>query len=89
MALRLMSACSLSIDIDFKEMLKKLFDLIISNPESEVDEDGKGKRPVTRMLSKVVELTATNYQPVTSDIRRRNQESGYLGELVEDEGQTR
>lgn len=66
-----------------RELLRVLFDMIISNAEAEMGDDGGGKRPVTRMLLEVVELAATNYQPVTSDIRRINQESGYLGDVLE------
>ncbi|MGB7001317.1 MAG: hypothetical protein WBE22_04800 [Halobacteriota archaeon] len=65
------------------ELLNILFGFIISYPENEFDADDKAKRPVVQVIEKVRELAAKNYPPVTQDIWRKNQESGYFGDPVE------
>ncbi|TET68144.1 MAG: hypothetical protein E3J56_11745 [Candidatus Aminicenantes bacterium] len=58
--------------------MKILFGFIISNRDKEFDTDRKAKRPVVRVMRKVIELAARNYQPATIDTWRKNQESGYF-----------
>jgi len=67
-------------DLSKPNLLNILFGFIISNPENELDTGRKFKRPVVQIIHRVIELAARNYQPVTSDIWRRNQESGYFGD---------
>ena len=64
-------------------LLRILFGYVISQRESEFDGNGKGKRSVIQVLQKIIELATINYQPVTLDIWRKNQESGYFGNLLE------
>jgi len=66
-----------------RKLLKILFGFIISNRDKEFDADRKAKRPVVRVMQKVIELAARNYQPVTLDVWRKNQESGYFGNPIE------
>jgi len=72
------------LDYDLKKpaLLKILFDFIISNPEDEIDANGKAKRPVVQIIEKVITLAAKNYQPVTQDIWRKNQESGLFEDTI-------
>jgi len=72
----------LTYDLSKPELLRILFGFIISNRNKEFDADRKAKRPVVRVIQKVIELAARNYQPVTRDIWRENQESGYLGDSI-------
>ncbi|MDA2916225.1 hypothetical protein MYX64_05205 [Nitrospinae bacterium AH_259_B05_G02_I21] len=64
------------------KLLKILFGFIVSSPENEFDENGVSKRPVVQLIEKVIELATINHQPTTLDVWRRNQESGYLGEII-------
>ena len=57
------------------KLLETLFGFIISSPASEFD-NGRARRPVVQIIQRVRELAARNYQPVTSDIWFKNQESG-------------
>lgn len=65
------------------ELLRKLFELIISHREGETNNDGKAKRPVVQVLQKVIELASINRQPITQEIWQKNQESGYFGDLLQ------
>lgn len=73
----------LTYDLSKPELLRILFGFIISDPKNECDSNGKAKRPVVRVMQKVIKLAARNYQPVTRDIWRENQESGYFGAPID------
>jgi hypothetical protein len=62
------------------KLLKILFDSILSSPQKEVNENGEPKRDIVRMMKKVIDLAAKNYQPIRRKIWETNQSSGYLGD---------
>ena len=64
------------------QLLKVLVDQILAHPEKEF-EDGKPKRPLTKIIRQVLKLAALNHQPVTSKIWDHNQRSGHLGDPIE------
>lgn len=64
-------------------LLKVLSSFIISNPDNEFDDKGEAKRPVVRIIQKVINLASVNHQPSSRDIWQENQESGYFGDLIE------
>ena len=64
------------------DLLEILFDEIIAHPEEELEE-GKPKRPLTKIIRQVLELAALNHQPSTSGIWEHNQQSGHLGDIIE------
>lgn len=66
-----------------KELLKILFRFITSYPNKEFSDDAEAKRPVVRIIEKIIELATLNHQPVTLDDWNENQGSGYLGDVVE------
>ena len=70
-------------DLSKPKLLNILFGFIISHPKNEFDTDRKAKRPVVQVMEKIIKLTARNYQPVTIDTWRENQESGYFGDPIE------
>ena len=61
-------------------LLNILFGFIISNSKNNTDD--KTKRPVVKIIQDIIKLSKMNYQPVTLDIWRKNQESGYFGDPV-------
>ena len=66
------------------KLLEILFQFIISNAENEFESTGKGKRPLVRIMQKIIELAARNYQPVTLRSWKETQESGYIGEPIKE-----
>ncbi len=64
------------------ELLKILFGYIYSDIASELDESGRPKRPIGRVLQKVIELASHNPQPITRDVWEQNQQSGYFGQPI-------
>ncbi len=64
-------------------LLKILIDKMIANRDNEFDENNEGVRPISRILHRVTELASFNHQPHTTGIWKDNQESGYLGDIVE------
>ncbi len=64
------------------KLLELLFQFIISNPEKTFGSTGKGKRPVVRLIQKIIKLAARNYQPITLLSWKETQESGYVGEPI-------
>ncbi len=73
----------LGYELPKPKLLDRLFGFIISHPKEEFDADGKAKRPVVQVIHKVIELAAKNYQPITFDTWKENQESGYFGDPIE------
>ena len=73
----------LTYDLSKPKLLRILFGFIISHPKNEFDTDGKAKRPVVQVMQRIIKLAARNYQPVTLDVWRKNQESGYFGDPIE------
>ncbi len=71
----------LTCDLSKPKLLSILFGFIISNRDKEFGAERKVKRPVVRVMQKVIKLAVSNYQPVTTDTWRENQESGYFGAL--------
>jgi len=65
------------------KLLEVLFQFIISNPENEFESAGKDKRPVVKLMQKLLKLAARNYQPTTLLSWKETQESGYVGEPIE------
>ncbi len=65
-------------DLSKPKLLQVLFDPILSKSENEF-ENGKAKRSVVQIIHKIIELAAKNYQPVTLETWKKNQESGYFG----------
>lgn len=63
------------------ELLKILFGYVIGQPEKEF-EGGEAKRPVVRLMLEVLQLAATNFQPIRYQTWKENQESGFLGEAI-------
>jgi hypothetical protein len=64
------------------KLLELLFQFIISNSENEFESTGNGKRPVVKLMQKIIKLAARNYQPITLRSWKETQESGYLGEPI-------
>lgn len=64
------------------ELLKILFDQILSDPDREF-ENGEPKRPLVQLLRKIVALAGRNHQPVRYNTWKENQESGYFGDMVD------
>jgi hypothetical protein len=64
-------------DLSKPELLKILFGYIIkSGDTARVAES----RPVVALMRRMIELASQNYQPTRLETRKKNQESGYLGE---------
>ena len=63
------------------ELLKILFERIYSSPKKEFDH-GKPKRPIVKLIHKVIKLAARNHQPITFKTWKKNQESGYFGDIM-------
>jgi hypothetical protein len=61
------------------KLLEILFDFITSNPGKEFDQDGNAKRPVVKMIKKILELANMNHQPTTKELWKKNQETGFYG----------
>src|ERR1051325_9325425 len=59
-------------------LLGTLVDAVIANAAAELVDPPP--RPLVRLLLRVVELAASNHQPVSADLWRLNQGTGYLGE---------
>ena len=57
-----------------KGLLRELFTPMIKNPGAELTD------PPTRPLVKVlIKMAVGNHQPVSAELRLRNQQSGFLG----------
>lgn len=63
-----------------KELLKLLFDNIMSRHEEELIE-GK-RRPIVNLIIDIINITFFNQQPHDSQTRRNNQESGFFREKI-------
>jgi hypothetical protein len=61
------------------KLLQALFEFIIPGRESELDANGKPKRPIVQLLREVIELAARNHQPMSLDTWEKNQASGFFG----------
>ncbi|GAG02387.1 unnamed protein product, partial [marine sediment metagenome] len=68
--------------MDKPKLLELLFSFIISNSSNEFDDKKNPKRPLVKILLKIIELASRNYQPVTKDIWEKNQESGWFGNVI-------
>jgi hypothetical protein len=60
------------------KLLELLFNNIIMNREKELEESGR--RDIVELIIRIIELALINNQPVTKEIQRINQESGYFGD---------
>src|SRR5204863_5470075 len=56
------------------ELLKLLFDQIISDPAKEVDEKGQAKRPIVQLIRTLLTLAGRNHQPIRFERWKENQE---------------
>ena len=63
------------------KLLKILFDFVLSSPAKKVDEKGEPRREVGRLMKKIIDLAASNYQPTRRKAWEINQSSGYLGDI--------
>lgn len=68
-------------DLSKPKLLKMLSDSILSKPENEF-ENGNAKRPIVQIIHKIIKLADKNYQPVTLETWKKNQESGYFGDSI-------
>lgn len=64
-------------------LLGILVDKILGNLEAERDDEGQLKRPILTVMRRIIELAGRNHPAVTLDIWKKNQESGYLGDILE------
>lgn len=69
-------------DLPKPELLKKLFGYIIESAKDEFDAEGVPLRPVTKLIHRVLNLASLNHQPTGLDSWKKNQESGYFGEIL-------
>lgn len=69
-------------ELNKPELLRILFDRIITNPAKEVDENGEPIRPIVQLMKTIITLAGRNHQPIRFDRWEENQESGYFGELI-------
>lgn len=71
----------LSYDLNKPKLLDILFGYIILNSSNEFDYNGNAKRPVVKIMQRVIKLASDNSycQPHSLDAWERNQESGYFG----------
>lgn len=68
-------------DLPKAELLHILFGYIIKNAKNEFDKEGAPLRPVVKVLNRIIELASLNYQPIRLDSWKKNQESGYFGDI--------
>lgn len=72
-----------SHELNKPELMRLLFDQIITDPDKEFDENGESKRPIVKLMRTILSLAGRNHQPVRFDWWKENQESGHLGDIVE------
>ncbi len=70
-------------DLPKPELLSLLFGYIIENSKNEFDDGGTPLRSVVKVLHRIIELASLNHQPTRLDSWKKNQESGYLGNIKE------
>jgi hypothetical protein len=70
-------------DLPKPELLRTLFGYIIKNARNEFDAKGVPVRPIVKVVHRIIELTSLNHQPTRLDTWKKNQESGYLGGIIE------
>ena len=68
------------------KLLNILLNKIYLSPEKEF-KDGNPKRPIVKLVHKVIKLAARNHQPVMLNTWKKNQESGYLGDIINNPNQ--
>jgi len=71
---------ALSYDLNKVRLLRELFSATISNAAEEHARNPP--RPIVKLLDRMIELAADNYQPVSEELWRRNQVTGYFGPLT-------
>lgn len=74
----------LSYDLDKPKLLNILFGYIILNSSNEFDSDKNAKRPVVKIMQRIIKLAKDNSycQPHSRDTWEWNQESGYYGDPI-------
>ena len=70
-------------DLPKPRLLKALSDSIIANGKNEIDSSGVPVRPITKLIHRIITLASTNHQPTCFEIWKKNQDSGYFGEIKE------
>lgn len=70
-------------DLSKPELLKVLSDIIIENGENEFDNNEIPLRPISKLIHRIIELASMNHQPTCFDTWKKNQGSGYLGDIKE------
>jgi hypothetical protein len=70
-------------DLSKPELLKVLSDSIIANRKNEFDSNGEPVRPITKIIHRIIKLASMNHQPICSETWKKNQASGYFGDIKE------
>lgn len=69
----------LAYGLEKPKLLKILFNNVLAHPENEHDASENPKRQVIKFLHDIIKLASKNHQPISSEIWRNNQDSGYFG----------
>lgn len=64
------------------DLLQVLFGYAIESDEMECEDGVKRTRPIVEVLNRVITLASQNHQPVSYELWKQNQESGFFGELL-------
>ncbi len=70
----------LSYGLSKVRLLEELVTAVIANAAEEHAK--KSPRPIVLLLVRAIELAASNNQPVSKDLWRRNQDTGFFGPLI-------
>jgi hypothetical protein len=70
-------------DLPKPELLKTLFDDIIANADNEFDSNKEPVRPITQLIHRIIKLASMNHQPTCLETWKKNQDSGYFGDIKE------
>ncbi len=70
-------------DLPKPELLKALSDSLIANRKNEFDSNGKPVRSITKLIHRIIKLASMNHQPTCFKTWKKNQDSGYFGEIKE------
>ncbi|MBN2287653.1 MAG: hypothetical protein JXI43_14495 [Tissierellales bacterium] len=71
-------------DLNKRDLLGKLFDLIIDNEKKEFSIGGEPNRSVCKVVKQIIELASLNHQPCRLASWEKNQESGYFGDIKQE-----
>jgi hypothetical protein len=71
----------IDLDLNKRDLLGKLFGFIINNGKKEFSVDREPIRPVCKVIKQIIKLASLNHQPSRLDSWKKNQESGYFGDI--------